>query len=232
VLATAEQEFTAEPEDNGWSAALRQDAEAFGKIEAAETLRTIILEGNRSDDRRLVYPVGELLVRWSLTALIRELEEQIADIQDVADQASRERSAQALADTQRLLLQTGIDSRIVVNDIIRYAQGPGWASDVLGLYRSRPPPSSWMSPPVSPTPQGEASSDASLAESLRKGQITDGQRVFQLETDLREVLGTSAELASASENIRLQRGVFWLTVIATIVAIVAAAVAVIALILS
>lgn len=235
------------------------------------------------------YPVGELLARWSLTALIAGLEEQLAVIQDAADQASRARSPRALAATQRQLLHTGIDSRIVVNDIIRYAQDRGWANDVLdftevdtapqgraleadrrkareaedidaavkrvneelskqwrplktaadaeffapmggqiGTTEGDDDPDAVTRDP--PTPHGEASPTASLAEILREGQITDGQRVSQLETDLREVLNTSAQLASASENIRLQRRVAWLTVIATIVAIIAAAAAVLALI--
>jgi hypothetical protein len=159
-----------------------------------------------------------LLARWSLTALIRELEEQLAALQDVADQASRSRSPRTLADTQRQLLQTGIDSRIVVNDIVRYAQSPLWRHDVLDFTEVLPP-----------ALQGQEEPTPSLAESLRQRQITDGQRVSRLETDLREVLSTSAELTSASETLRLNRTLVWLTVIAIIVAIVAAAAAVIAL---
>jgi len=177
--------------------------------------------GNRSLPEA-IYLLGlsvtELLARWSLTALIRELEEQLAGLQDVADQASRSRSPRALADTQRQLLQTGIDSRIVVNDIVRYAQDPRWKHGVLDFAEIAPP-----------ALQGRAEPTASLVESLRQGQITDGQRVSQLETDLREVLSTSAELTSASENLRLQRMVVWLTVIAVIASVVAAAAAVIAL---
>jgi hypothetical protein len=75
--------------------------------------------------------VTDLLSRWSLTALIRELEQQLAALQDVADRASRRRSPRALADTQQQLLQTGIDSRIVVNDIVHYAQDPWWGRGAL-----------------------------------------------------------------------------------------------------
>jgi hypothetical protein len=177
---------------------------------------------------RIAYDVQEMLVRWSLTALIRELEEQITGIQDFADQASRKRSSRALADTQRQLLHTGIDSRIVVNDIIRYAQAPAWAKRVLD-FTEVPQAFQRSVTGGDPAPQGEAPPTASLAESLRQGQIADGQRVSRLETDLREILSTSAELTSASENLRLQSMVVWLTVIATIVAIIAAAAAVIAL---
>jgi hypothetical protein len=123
-----------------------------------------------------------------------------------------------LAAIQQQLLQTGIDSRIVVNDIIRYAGAPGWADGVLDFTEVFPPPSPpspWEETLGSPTPEVERSPTDSLVESLRKGQITDGPRVSQLETDLREVLNTSAGLASASENLRLQGDVYGLTVIAT-----------------
>ena len=202
VLAGLEQEFRADP------------ATGFTSDPSIDREFPSLLQGRGP----FWGPVSDLLVRWSLTALIRELEEQMAGIQDVADQASRKRSPRALADTQRQLLQTGLDSRIVVNDIVRYAQDPRWKHGVLDFTEVVPPDL-----------QGKAQPAASLAESLRQGQITDGPRVSQLETDLREVLLTSAELTSASENLRLQRMVVWLTVIAVIAAIVAAAAAVIAL---
>ncbi len=61
----------------------------------------------------------------------------MAGLQDVADQASRNRSPRALADTQRQLLHTGIDSRIVVNDIVRYAQTPWWKSTPQSVLQTR-----------------------------------------------------------------------------------------------
>jgi hypothetical protein len=164
-------------------------------------------------------PMTALLVRWSLTALIRELEEQLAGIQDFAQSADRRRSPHALADTQRQLLQTGIDSRIVVNDIVRYAQDSWWKHGVLDFSEVLPPT----------LEEGKVQSTGSLAESLREGQIGNGQRVSQLEGDLREVLNTNAQLTSASENLRLQRRITWLTVISVIAAVVAAVAAVIAL---
>jgi hypothetical protein len=84
--------------------------------------------------------VIELLARRSLIALIRELEEQLAGLQDVADQVIRSRSSGALADIQRQLLQTGINSRIVVNDIVRYAQDPFWKHGVVDFTEVDPPP--------------------------------------------------------------------------------------------
>jgi hypothetical protein len=161
------------------------------------------------------------VARWSLTALIRELEEQMAGLQDVADQASHSRSPRALAGIQRQLHQTGIDSRIVVSDIVRYAQDLWWKHGVLDFTDVAPRD---LQQKAQPTP--------SLVEFLQQGQITDGQRVSRLETDLREVLSTSAELASAGENLRLQRMVVWLSVIAVIATIVAAAAAVIALVIA
>jgi hypothetical protein len=226
VLAALEQEFTADPAGRDFMADATHGA----------GMLTFPKAGLFDES------VGELLVRWSLTAFIRELDEQIAGIQDVADEASRKRSSRALADTQRQLFQTGIDSRIVVNDIVRYAQVPQWGDNVLDFtevpYSSEwdlwldsevPPALPGSDSEVSPALQGEAPPGISLAEELRLGQITDGQRVSRLETDLREILSTSAEFGAASENLRLQRWVVWLTVIATIVAIIAAAAAVIAL---
>lgn len=162
--------------------------------------------------------IRTLLARWSLTALIRELEEQLASIQDVAEQASFRHSPRALTETQRQLLRTGIDSRIVVNDIIRYAQNSSWGTDVLEF---------------SEVPQRALSQNSepptSLTEWLQLGQITGGERVARLETDLRDILSTSAGLISASENLRLQRRVVWLTVISVLAAVVGAAAAVLAL---
>jgi hypothetical protein len=165
--------------------------------------------------------VTALLVRWSLTAFIGGLEEELAGIQDVAEQAGRKRSPRALADTQQQLLRTGIDSRIVVNDIARYAQDPWWKHDVLDFSEVLPPGL-----------EGKAQPTGSLAKSLRESQIEGGQRVAHLETDLREILNTNAGLTSASENLRLQRRILWVTVISVIAAVVAAAAAVIALKLS
>jgi hypothetical protein len=211
VLAAPKQELTAERE------AAFPDAYS-SSIDAGRALCSI-LQG----EIEFVAAVGELLARWSLTALIRELEEelekQIARIRDSADQTSREGSAQKLAATQQQLLQTGINNQIVVKDIIRYAEADGWAYDVLDFTKVAPPPSRWDFLPGPPTPPGlaytKASSGASLADSLRTGQITGGQRISQLETDLHEILNTSASLASASESIRLQGDVYGLTVIAT-----------------
>jgi hypothetical protein len=214
VLAAIEQEFTA---DRVYSDFLADPAQhgAF-KVEVQFLFTR---------------PLYELLVRWSLTALIRDLEEQLARIQDAADRVGRKRSSKALKDTQRQLLQTGIDSRIVVNDIVRYAQDqPLRPERRYVLNFTEVAELTWGDIASGESiPQGEAPPTDSLVEFLSKGQITDGERVSQLETDLREILSTSAELISASENLRLQRWVVWLTVIATIVAVIAAAAAVIAL---
>ena len=166
-------------------------------------------------------PLARLLARWSLTALLRELQEHVAGLQDAAEHASRDRSPQALAHTQQQLVETGIDSRVVVNDIVRYAKDPWWKHGALDFSEVLPP-----------TLDGKAQSAASLIESLREDQVSNGPQVTRLETDLREILSTSAELNSAAENLRLQRTVVRLTVISVIVAVVAAAAAVIALVIA
>lgn len=115
VLAGIEQEFLADPAGTGGDDSLPQAIALLGLT------------------------MTRLLVRWSLTALIRELEEQLAGLQDVAGQASRRRSPRALTATQQQLLRTGIDSRIAVNDIVRYADDPWWKHDVLDFTEVVPP---------------------------------------------------------------------------------------------
>ena len=159
-----------------------------------------------------------LLARWSLTAFLRELEGQMVGIQDAAERASNRRSPRGLSDMQRQIIQVGIDSRIVVNDIVQYAGHPAWSIGVLEFSETG-------------SSDGTASSPitASLTDSLRQEQITDGRRVSQMESDLRDILSTSAELTAGSENLRLQRRIAWLTAISLAVAVFAAIVAVVAL---
>ena len=140
---------------------------AYGKHDLAETIA--LLES----------PATGLLARWSLTALLQELEEHMSNLQDAAERANRKRSARGLSEVQRQLLQSGLDSRIVVKDIVRYAEGPMWRFNMLEFSEVVP-----------------AAVGASLAETWQRGQIADGRRISQMEDDLREVLSTSAELAA------------------------------------
>jgi hypothetical protein len=162
--------------------------------------------------------VAGLLVRWSLTALLRELEEQTPSIQDAADRVSRKPSGRALTKLQEQLLRAGLDSRIVVSDIVRYTQDPMWRYNLLDF--------SEVIPPLRHTRRQPA---VSLLDSLRQGQAVDGQRVLRMEKDLRDVLSTNAELTGAAANIRLMRNTVWIAVASMIIAAVAAFAAVIAI---
>jgi hypothetical protein len=124
-----------------------------------------------------------------------------------------------LTEIQQQLLRTGMDSQIVGADIVRYAQDEAsWRRDILDFNEVSPPALA-----------RRAASRASLAETMRQGQINQGDRVTQAEADLRELLNTSAQLTAATENLRLQRRVLWLTIASLIVAAVAATAAVVAL---
>jgi hypothetical protein len=157
--------------------------------------------------------------RWALTSLLRELDEQLAVTRDLAERSGSGRSPRALTQIQRQLLRTGMDSRIVAVDIVRYAQDEAsWRRDILD-FNEVPPPAL----------AHRVTSQASLAGTMRQGQINHGDRVTQAEAGLRELLNTSAQLTAAAENLRLQRRVLWLTIVSLIVAVIAAAAAVVAL---
>jgi hypothetical protein len=169
--------------------------------------------------RRLNFYVTALANRWALTSLLRELDEQLAATRDLAERSGGRRSPRALTHLQQQLMRTGMDSQIVAADIVRYAQDEAsWRRDILD-FNEVPPPAVAQ----------QMTSQASLANTMRQGQISQGGRVTQAEAGLRDLLNTSAQLGAAAENLRLQRRVVWLTIASLIVAVVAAAAAVVAL---
>lgn len=183
-----------------------------------------LVDPNNSDDERdrlngalywLDNSIPFLVTSWSVPALFSELEEQTIGILDAADQAGGDKSLKALEQVQRQLLRAGLDSRIVANDITQGPGNPILDSNVPDfvevIHRSGP-----RTPAPSP----------SLISLWRISQAATGKRVVQMEKDLREILSTNADLASASANLRLQRRVIWLTVISMIIAIIAAGAAV------
>ena len=155
---------------------------------------------------------------WALTALLRELEEQLTVTRDLTERASSKRSPQAITRVQRQLIRTGMDSQIVAADISRYAESE-LADRRPDLDFTEVLPSA-IAQRIMP--------QESLAETLLKGQIDQGRRVTRAESDMRDLLNTSAQLAAAAENLRLQRRVWWLAFFSLLVAIVAAAAAVVA----
>lgn len=167
--------------------------------------------------------VVPLANRWALTALLHELDEQLAETRDLAERATGKRSPRALTQVQRQLISIGLDSQIVAADIVRYASDErSWRYDVLDFSQILPPA---LTEHLSPAPAPEPS----LAESLRQGQLDHGATVTQNEADMRDLISSSAQLTAAAENIRLQRRVSWLTVVSLIVAAIAAAAAIAAL---
>jgi hypothetical protein len=168
---------------------------------------------------RLDFYVMPFANRWALTSLLRELDEQLAATRDLAERSGGRRSSRALTHLQQQLMRTGMDSQIVAADIVRYAQDEAsWRRDILD-FNEVPPPAVAK----------QMTSQASLANTMRQGQISQGGRVTQAEAGLRDLLNTSAQLTAAAENLRLQRRVIWLTIASLIVAAIAAAAAVVAL---
>jgi len=57
--------------------------------------------------------------RHALTALLRELEGQLASTRDLSERATSQRSPKALTQVRQQLISTGLDSQIVAADIAR-----------------------------------------------------------------------------------------------------------------
>ena len=207
--------------------------------------------------------VVPLANRRALTALLAELDEQLAATRDLTERASAARSPKALDQVRRQLVTTGLESQLVANDIAAFARdeqswkhefldfslvlpaaltaSPDQGNDVPQVRASR---SHWgirlrrrTKAEKDSSQRGEggaqeqssAAGTASLAESLRQGQIERGAVVAESEAKVRELINTSVQLTATAENIRLQRRVWWLTAFSAIVAVIAAAPAVIAL---
>lgn len=167
-------------------------------------------------------PIVGVANHLALSALFAHLGDALSGTRDLADVASGSRSADDLIRLRRQLARTEMDGRIVVADLIRYAES-GWAwsrevPDFREVMRADLPIAS--------------SARSSLKDTWRQSQVDDGNMIMQAESDLRDLLNTSAQLTGAAENLRLQRRVFWLTVMSVVVALVAAAAAVIALVIS
>lgn len=154
--------------------------------------------------------ISSLAVRWALTSLVREVDEHLADQADRAAGVSTSRSPRTFNKIQREVTRTGLDGRIVLHDVARYAEDPFWKFDVLDFD---------MVP--APTPANIAAPATSLIETLRTGQIKDVDRIVKIEAELRELLGISADLRAVSLNLTLQ----WLIATLTVLIMVAGGVA-------
>ena len=76
--------------------------------------------------------VVPLANRWALTALLAELDEQLAATRDLTEQATGARSPKALDRVRRQLVTTGLESQIVANDIVSFARDEqSWKHEFL-----------------------------------------------------------------------------------------------------
>ena len=178
-----------------------------------------LLENPRSENlseaiAKLERPMSALLVRWSLSALVRELEEQLPSILDAADRTSRKPSTSTVDQLQQQLRRVGLDIRIVVNDIVSYTQNSMWVYEVPDFTRVIS---------LGRGPTGEPV--GTLTQWLRQTQADDGHRLLRVERDLSEVLNTNVQLTAASANLRLARTQKWVAVVAALAAIAAVVIA-------
>ena len=147
-----------------------------------------------------------LLSRWALTALLSEVDRYLSLLRDEAMASMGGNSARELIALRDSLLRVGLDSRIVATEIVEFAaEQDEWEYGV--------PDFAFVT--------HDGRSTESLSSVLRKGQRATGKRVGQVESDLGELLSTSADLTGSVQNLRLQGKVLWLTVVSSIIAIVA-----------
>lgn len=168
------------------------------------------------------YNIGNYVLplanHWALITFLHVLDEQLVITRDLAERLSSGRSPHALAQVQQQVIHMGLESDIVVGDILRYAQDQNaWHqfpsfSEVTSVASTQ-----------QPSPQ------VSLEQALQRRQMDNSNRIKQTEVDLRDLLNVSAQLTAAAENLRLQRRVLWLTIVSLIVGAIAAAAAVVAL---
>jgi hypothetical protein len=167
-----------------------------------------------------------LLARWSLLALVRELAEQLPRMQDTAERASRKQGFRQVVRTVTALqqenLRSGLDSRIVVGDIVSFTQNPMWRTHLLSILAD-------FSEVIPARRSTAGPGAASLIELWRSWTAAVGREILRSERDLREVLSTNAALTGAAANLRLQRTTIWIAVLSGIIAAVAAAAAVLAI---
>ena len=165
------------------------------------------------------YFVWPLASRWALTAFLRDQREQLANIRDLTDRASRRRSPRALTDVEREMMLLGLDCDIVTADIVDYAKAEkSWEYNFPDFALAK----------------RDSNTDVvvfntSLAEHLRQGQLDLSDKVRREETVMRDLLNAGAQLLASAENLRLQFRVLFLTIVSLIVAVVAALAAVAAL---
>lgn len=146
----------------------------------------------------------DLSVRWALSAMVREVDQQLSALTDRAATASAGfGAARKLAKIHKDVIRIGLNGQVVVNDLVRLANGRGlWSYGVLDF--TRVPPANL---PADET--GVQMEKATLLSTLRERQVHDGRRLTQTEANVRELLGIGADLRAASLNLNIQ----WIVVV-------------------
>lgn len=147
-----------------------------------------------------------LIAQFAVSAMLSEMEEELASIRDLTDKALHGSSARSLDRLRTKLLRVGLDGRIVALEIKDLATNER-------EWRFYVPDFRYVEP--------EGNSEL-LADVMREGQQKQADRIVRTETSLGELLSTSANLSAAARNLKLQGWVLLLTLISVIAAVVAA----------
>jgi hypothetical protein len=160
--------------------------------------------------RMMRHHASDLSVRWALSAMVREVDQQLSALTDRAASASAGfGAARKLAKIHKDVVRIGLNGQVVVNDLLRLANGRGlWSYNVLDFTQ--------VPPAYLPADETQAQMEtATLLSTLRERQVHDGRRLTEIEADVRELLGIGADLRAASLNLNIQ----WIVALLALVSI-------------
>lgn len=153
-----------------------------------------------------------LVVRWAMTSLISLYADRLAELRDRAGRPRRfRRPVRQASDLDRYVLGDGLDASSVASDIRQLASNlDGFRWEVAEYSEDReeyPQEIRDKEQPLELVP--------TLAESLKR----EAERLLQDMTTTTANIGASAQLRQSIANTRLQRAVFVLTIVATVIAL-------------
>lgn len=160
--------------------------------------------------RMMSHHACDLSVRWALSALVREVDQQLSGLTDRAATASTGfGAARKLAKIHKDVIRIGLNGQVVVNDLLRLANGRSlWSYGVLDF--------TMVPPPNLPMDETEVQMEtATLLSTLRERQVHDGRRLTEIEAKVRELLGIGADLRAASLNLNIQ----WIVALLALISI-------------
>lgn len=163
--------------------------------------------------------VRDTLVPWALYEGVRRSAEHVAVLRDrVAELASRDPgdSVRALGAVQREFMRLVVDTvpmqreiRELCNDTERYHRDSNAEFKLIGMYES--------------VPQAKEH----VFEHVRKRTAEEAERLSRTSMDLRDMITTASSILNSlaqerttEENLRLQRRVYWMTIIFGVLAAV------------